>query len=32
MSEPPLLRRLPDNDDPDAILEGFFDYLESSGI
>ncbi len=32
MSEPPLLSRLPDNDDPDAILDGFFDYLEASGI
>jgi len=32
MAEPPLLRRLPDADDPDAILEGFFDYLEETGI
>ena len=32
MSEFPLLSRLPDNDDPDKILEGFFDYLESTGI
>ena len=32
MSDYPLLSRLPDNDDPDEILEGFFDYLESTGI
>ncbi|MFT4988805.1 MAG: superfamily II RNA helicase [Acidimicrobiales bacterium] len=32
MSEFPLLSRLPDTDDPDGILEGFFDYLESTGI
>ena len=32
MSDYPLLSRLPDHDDPDEILEGFFDYLESTGI
>jgi len=32
MSDFPLLSRLPDTDDPDDILEGFFDYLESTGI
>lgn len=32
MAELPLLDRLPSVDDPDAILEGFFDYLESAGI
>ena len=32
MSEPPLLSRLPASGDPDDILEGFYDYLESTGI
>lgn len=33
MSEPPLLSRLPESGtDPDAVLEGFFDFLEASGI
>jgi len=32
MSEPALLSRLPTDDDPDNILEGFFDYLEFTGI
>jgi len=32
MSQPALLRQLPPHDDPDAILEGFFGYLEESGI
>jgi len=32
MTEPPLLARLPAKDDPDDILEGFYDYLEHAGI
>ena len=32
MSELPLLDRLPETDDPDDVLDGFFDYLEATGI
>jgi len=33
MSEPPLLSRLPDDQsDTDGVLEGFYDYLEATGI
>lgn len=28
----PLLDRLPTNDDPDEVLDGFYDYLDASGI
>jgi len=31
-AEPPLLTRLPTEDDPDAILDGFYDYLDHTGI
>ncbi len=31
-SEPPLLRRLPDNGDPDAIFDGFWGWLDEKGI
>ena len=32
MSEPALLARLPEGDDPDEVLEGFFDWLDETGI
>jgi len=32
VAETPLLDRLPSDGDPDAILEGFFDYLDHVGI
>jgi superfamily II RNA helicase len=32
LSATPLLDRLPDGDDPDDILEGFFDWLDHAGI
>ena len=32
MADPALLSRLPEGDDPDQILEGFFDWLDETGI
>ncbi|MEM7093994.1 MAG: DUF3516 domain-containing protein [Actinomycetota bacterium] len=32
MADGRLLDRLPDNDDPDLVLEGFFDWLDATGI